>query len=429
MSAHFLVNGLRINPSDADFEAAIAAAYVAKERPLCLCQDPGIPMYIAAVGQRHVVKRMPNTGSQHSPDCSSFDPPPELSGFGEVAGTAIVEDTDTGSVALKLDFSLSKSFGRSMPVATGREADTVKTDGTKLTLRGLLHYLWEQSGLNSWAPAMEGKRNWYIVRRELLAAATAKSVKGHALAGKLFIPETFSLERKQEIERKQAETFAVLHAAGKRQELMVLIGEVKSVNAARYGFKVVIKHLPHLAFNLDEQIGRRMEKRFKDELALWNADETTHLIIVATFGVGPAGMMAINEMSFMLTSAAWLPIDDLYDQQLLSCLVHDGRRFRRCLRYNLAADRPVAVAVATDTRPRPVAMYVVTPSVEDIYLTALQEMVERSEFPAWIWHAGREACPAMPSLNGFEAMALNVALVVNDEVGEAAAEPTDLEQR
>ena len=428
MGMHLLVSGARTRPGDEGFDELVAAAYAAKERPLCLCQDSGVPMYIAAVGHRHVVKRMPNTGNLHSPECSSFDPPAELSGLGEVAGTAIIEDTETGSVALKLDFSLSKLAGRAMPVASGRESDTVKSDGTKLTLRGLLHYLWEEAGLNSWSPAMEGKRSWYVVRRELLAAAAAKSVKGHALGGKLFIPEQFAVERKQEIERKQAEAFAPLYAVGKRQELMVLVGEVKAVNTARYGFKVVIKHLPHLAFNLDEQIGRRMEKRFKNELALWNADPSTHLMIVATFGVGPAGMMAINEMSFLLANSSWLPVDDLYDQQLLSSLAGDGRRFRRCLRYNLASDRPVAVAVVTDTRPRPVAMYVVVPGVGDDYVAALQDMLDHSEFPAWIWHAGLEACPALPALNDFTPMSLNVALLADSGDGEATAEPADADQ-
>ncbi|WP_043460758.1 DUF1173 domain-containing protein [Azohydromonas australica] len=404
MSVCFLMGGSPIQPGDAGFEDAISAAYAAKQRPLCLCQDPGIPMYIAAMDRHHIVKRMPNTGSQHSPDCTSFEPPAELSGFGEVAGAAIIEDTDTGAVALKLDFSLSKTVGRSAPMLAGRESHTVRTEGAKLTLRALLHYLWEEAGLNSWSPAMEGKRSWYVVRRELLAAAATKSVKGHSLGDKLFVPEPFSLEHKQEIERRRTEALAQLYAVGRRQELMLLIGEAKSVNPARYGFKVVVKHLPDMAFNLDDQTAHRMAKRFGDELALWNADESTHLMMAATFGVGPAGMMAVNEMSCMLTSAAWLPIDGLHDQQLVCCLVREGRRFRRCLRYNLAADRPVAVAVATDTRPRPVAMYVVTPGVEDDYLTALREMAQHSEFPAWFWHAGCEPCPALPAINGFEAV-------------------------
>lgn len=419
MNPCLLVNGSKICLGDADYESTIAVAYGAKDRPLCLCQNPGIPMYIAAVGQLHIVKRMPNTGNQHSPDCSSFEPPPELSGLAEVSGTAIVEDTDTGSVALKLDFSLSKTLGHRAAVVAGPTASSLKTDGAKLTMRGLLHYLWEEAGLNSWSPAMEGKRSWYVVRRELLAAATTKYVKGHSFSEKLFIPETYSLEHKLEIEHRRTETMASLYAVGKRQELMVLVGEVKAVNVARYGFKVVVKHLPDMVFNLEEQLARRMKNRFKDELALWNADETTHLMMIATFGVGPAGMMAISELSFMLTSGTWLPIETLYDQQLMVNLVHDGRRFRRCLRYNLASDRPAAMFVATDTSPRPVAMYVIAPNVEKSYLTGLQELVEHSDFPAWFWWAGCELCPQLPALVDFKSMELGTEVAVEGNLSNA----------
>jgi hypothetical protein len=403
MKHSYLIGGNRVCADAAGFETAIAAAHASKDRPLCLCMDPGIPMYVAALANRHVIKRMPNTGSRHSPECESFEPPPELSGLGEVNGTAIIEDADTGVTSLKLDFSLTKTAGRAAPVATGREADTVRTDGTKLTLRGLLHYLWEEASLNRWSPAMEGKRKWYVVRKALVGASCAKSAKGQALGARLFVPETFSTEHKQEIERRRADSLAQLYTStGKQRELMLLVGEVKAVTQARYGFKVVIKHLPDCAFMLDEQLARRMEKRFKDELALWNADESTHLIVIATFGIGAAGMLAIEEMAFMLTSADWIPVESVHDLQLVSALTQAGRRFTRGLRYNLASDRPVATAVATDTRPAPVAMYVVAPGATDGHTAALQALIEESAFPSWVWQVGAAPLPALPALLGYQ---------------------------
>jgi len=399
----YQIGGSRVCADAADLEATLATAHAAKERPLCLCRDPGIPMYVASLANRHLIKRMPNTGSQHSPDCESFEPPPELSGLGEVSGTAIVEDADTGATSLKLDFSLTKTAGRVAPVACGREADTVRTDGTKLTLRGLLHYLWEEASLNRWTPAMEGKRRWYVVRKALLAAACSKSAKGQALGARLFVPETFSMENQQDIERRRTDSLSQLYACtSKKRELMLLVGEVKAVNPARYGFKVVIKHLPDLSFTLDEQLARRMEKRFKDELALWNADESTHLVVIATFGIGPAGMLAIEEMAFMLTSANWIPIEGVHDLQLVSGLTQAGRRFTRGLRYNLASDRPVATAVTTDTRPNPVAMYVVAPGATDAHTAALMALIDESIFPSWVWQVGIAPFPPLPEVLGYQ---------------------------
>ncbi len=34
-----------------ELQAALASVYGSKERPLCLCRDPGIAMYIARMGE------------------------------------------------------------------------------------------------------------------------------------------------------------------------------------------------------------------------------------------------------------------------------------------------------------------------------------------------------------------------------------------
>ena len=95
---------------------ALQQARSAKLRPSCLCQGSGVPMYIAQLGEHLVLKRMPNSGKVHAPDCDSFEPPPELSGLGQVMGSAIREDPDAGLTTLKLDFSLTKAPGRAAPV-------------------------------------------------------------------------------------------------------------------------------------------------------------------------------------------------------------------------------------------------------------------------------------------------------------------------
>jgi Protein of unknown function (DUF1173) len=124
------------------FQLLLADAHASKTRPLCLCRPSGIPMYVAQVQGRFIVKRMPYSGLLHSPACDSFEPPPELSGAGQVMGSAIQENPDTGQSILKYGFSLSKMPGRKAPEPSESSASSgAKTDGTKLSLRGLLHHL------------------------------------------------------------------------------------------------------------------------------------------------------------------------------------------------------------------------------------------------------------------------------------------------
>src|SRR3546814_4053272 len=65
------------------------------------------------------------------------------------------------------------------------------------SMRGMLHFLWDRAQLTHWHPRMAGKRNWYIVRRQLLNAALGCKVRGDPLAQRLFVPETFRLEDKR----------------------------------------------------------------------------------------------------------------------------------------------------------------------------------------------------------------------------------------
>src|SRR3546814_20937219 len=90
-------------------------------------------------------------------------------------GASIPDDPDQNVTAGKLGFSLAKQPGRAAPTPATGESDAVRTDGAKLTLRGTLHYLWEQAGFNRWAPAMSGKRSWGVIRKYILQAAADKT--------------------------------------------------------------------------------------------------------------------------------------------------------------------------------------------------------------------------------------------------------------
>jgi len=69
---------------------------------------------VARLGDHFILKRMPYTGSHHAPDCPSYEPPADLSGLGQVLGSAITEDPESGVTSLKLGFSMSKTGGRSV---------------------------------------------------------------------------------------------------------------------------------------------------------------------------------------------------------------------------------------------------------------------------------------------------------------------------
>jgi hypothetical protein len=184
---------------------------------------------------------------------------------------------------------------------------------------------------------------------------------------------------------------------GKPQHLMLLIGEVKEIVPARYGYKAVVKHVPDQAFALDEQLYRRLGRRLDSELALWASADTVHMVVIATFGVSGAGIPAIGEMSLMPVTPQWLPIEDAFERQLVERLVADGRGFIKGLRYNLHRDQCLASATLTDAGEAGSLMFVIAPGLEG---TAVADSVTganpRGDAPVWVWHPASEAMPRLP---------------------------------
>jgi hypothetical protein len=155
--------------------------------------------------------------------------------------------------------------------------------------------------------------------------------------------------------------------------------------------------VPDQAFAVDEQLYRRLGRRFEPELALWGAADDVHMVMIATFGVNSAGVPAIAEMSLVPVTAQWLPIENSFERQLVERFVAEGRAFIKGLRYNLHRDQCVATATLTDTGDAACLMFIVSPGREG---TALAEGSNGAnpfgDAPAWVWKPASEAMPPLP---------------------------------
>ncbi|MBA5687221.1 DUF1173 family protein [Rugamonas apoptosis] len=382
----------------ADFQRLARDAYERHARPRCMCRSPGIEMYIARVGGQFIVKRMPGTGSRHAMSCGSYEAPAALSGLGDVLGGAIrsLPDED-GTIHLRFEFTMTQRrpaapAGEATP---GGQAGQVASDGGRLSLRGLLHYLWSEAGLHRWSPAMHGKRNWFVVRKYLMMGAQNKVARAGLLGELLYVPEVFSVDAKDAIISRRIAFFERTRTGtGRARRLMILVAEVKKLEDARFGRRLVAWHLHDCPFYLRRDIGDRLVRRFAPELDLWSAYPETHLIACATFGIADSGVPAIEECSLMLADSHWLPFETTSERSLIERLVVQHRRFEKCLRYNLPADRPLASAVLSDTA-EPVALYVRSgdsPSDEE----APSSPDDESGLREWFWHSGQETMPALP---------------------------------
>ncbi len=383
--------------NDLLFQAALEAAYKSHVRPLCLCCEPGLPMYIAHLEKAYVIKRMPDSGASHGPGCESYEAPPGLSGRGEVDGQAIEHDAE-GTVNLKFAFSLRHNSPAEMDnEAIGKV--TASSSGTRLTLRALLHYLWEEAKLSHWQPGVNDQRTWLSVRQSLLDAAVSKETKSSPLADILYIPEMYDEDSKHDIMNRRTQSLAPIMGPGKSgKKLMLLVGEVDSIGEATFGYALKVKNLPDFPLVMTSDLHKSFEKVFKSTVTLGGYVPNAHSIVIATFVIDLSGIPAVQEMCIMLTSPEWIPIENSFDGQLVEMLVEQKRSFQKQLRYNLPTEKPIASVVLTDSYNAPLAMYIDVKDLVSKWATtvALNELIASSAVNTWIWVPSTGTQPTLP---------------------------------
>lgn len=384
------------SPEHESWQRILQKGYTTKLRPLCLCLVRGESpsLYISLVRGQYVLKRLPYSGPLHAPHCEHYEPPPELSGLGQVNGSAIREEPETQTTTLTLDFALTKGRSRQVGAPSEVEHESVRSDGTKLTMRGLLHYLMDEAGLTRWTPAMLGKRSWFIVRRELLNAASSKKTKGESLLDVLFVPEPFALDRSEDIRQRQREAMARLSSSSTAR--MILVGEVKAIEDARYGKCLIVKHMPDVKLMLTDDMHRHLTSRFTHQLQLWGQIDTSHLLMLSTISRSAQGIYSLEAACLMNVNEQWIPFETLFEWELLESLHTAQRRFTKGLRYNLPSTKPLACAVLQDTGDVSTALYVVPEGQEGEYDAAMEDLSAQSKLASWKWRAGAEPMGKLP---------------------------------
>lgn len=353
-------------PEGDELQGLLAQAYARKERAHCACRsESDLPLYIAHRHDRYVLARWPGSGARHATGCDHYEAPDFLTGMGQVRGSAVIDDEDSGETRLRLGFPLSRGAARTAPAALTNDKPTVKSTGQKLSMRGLLHYLWDRAELTHWHPKMASKRSWFVVRRALLEAAASCKAKQEALPHVLFVPESFRSEDKEDIRARRRASLDRVYRS--RDELMVTVGEVKEIVPAHGGTRIVLKHVGDMPFVLDQDMARRFYKRFAGDLALWQAqdgpmggpkDGQGHLVIAGSFARRRQGTFDLIEVALMPVTAEWLPYESSDERYLIAKAVSERRRFVKGLRVNLDADTPIASMVLKDTGEEASAVHI-----------------------------------------------------------------------
>jgi Protein of unknown function (DUF1173) len=235
--------------------------------------------------------------------------------------------------------------------------DDVSNTPTKFSLGALLHLLFDESGLSRWSPNMEGKRSWFVVRRELLKAAGSIVVKRRPLSDVLYIPETFDSNRVGAIKDERAKRLRRLGQPGAR---MILIAEWMHAERVGLGWRVTFKHLPDVPAFVDQEVYEKLQSNSKEawECRTSAGIEGARAVMIAAIARTPDIGLQIEAGSLICTSREWLPVSHPDDYRMVDHAVKEGRRFKKCLTYNLKSHHPVACLTLHDTSSHATVVFV-----------------------------------------------------------------------
>lgn len=406
MAQEIYVKGRTFQSSDPELQAALAAIHETPERPRCLCVEGGVDLYISKRSTGFHLARMPGTGNQHHPTCPDYEPSPSVSGRGALMGDAIVEKS-AELLEVHIGFALSKGTGKAIPRGEPTPPKDVHSAKRRLSLLSVLHLLYEDARLNRWYPGMEGMRNQGVLSKYLSETAEHLLVRGEPLSRRLFVPEPFSSERKDEIAARRREKLAFLHSTrgGTEFPFGLIVGEFKEVQAGTAARKVIVKHMPDTPLHIEDKAWERAERVYRGLLEARDADvaHKPRIIMAAVIYAKRENLYQIERLSLMLVSDQYVPLNDTHELPLLDKLQAERRVFLKPLQYDSPSSAAYANFILLDARTdggSDIPLHILSPFADPKDQSSKASAIAKLGPTAWVWRTD-EGIPPLPPARRF----------------------------
>ena len=393
----FLIGSMQVSGSDPRLQQILARAYDDPNRPRCLCVPGGIEMYIAKYGL-FMLKRMPGTGKDHAAACDSYEPDQDSSGLGYHLGETILPK-DHDVLEVRTDFALDRFEGRAIERGESTEETDVSSKRRAMSILGLLHLVWNKAEFNRWKPAMTGKRHQGVIRKYLLEASEKIVIKGMRLSERLFVPEPFKSEDAEAIKSRREQAFSVMTMEGlsTKQKLMIVIGEIKSMEKITLGYKLLIKHMPDCPLMLDTKSGGKILKQHEHLFAMRDMQQGVRLIAVVTVTMKGYADYRVDTMNIAMTTDHWIPIENSFEKALADALTLARRQFIKPLSFDTPSSIAFSNFLLQDAAREPLPLNIVLPTANKTAQKAKEDLIAASPPGSWVWRIEESLqLPALP---------------------------------
>lgn len=316
-----------------------------------ICACPGKGSKLLAV--RHYdsdsfcLAKYPLTGGEHGTDCRFYAPDPEKSGMSGYQ-KGVIEEGPNGTIKIRLEIGLKKREPSEQaippepaPVSTGP-----RNSKPAMRLLGLLNYLWDEADLNSWWPAMKGKRDLGKINLWLDAAASQITAAKVKLNSVLLLADNnpngqWATKNRQRVEAaKKASTrlLAIVPLAGYTPE------RDKEMASA---LKIVgFQGIPIL--DMYPGLWGRACKRFPRAITAWQNNQ--RIMAIAELDLKKDGKYAnVVDVALMPVTANWIPFDSMFELTIADKLTNEDRGFLKPLRFDAGEDLVFPDFILRDT--------------------------------------------------------------------------------
>lgn len=297
---------------------------------VCLCTQTGEGRLSVKFRKKYHLHRYAGSGPNHRRNCRFYSSDASSSGLQGYSVNAVTELED-GGLRVRLDLPLRqprKTDAETKPASPRVAGAGVKRDA--MSLLGLLHLLWSESGLIKWYPAMDGKRNDRLVARLMAEQAERINAARMTLNDVLLVPAADGSEEKDK-------NLQVVADARKHGRNVVAIAPLARYNPDR---DAALKRLPLRSaagmpmMYLGDIARAALNESFAAELNAWQAGAQIYAILHLSMRAGTNPYADVNKIGLMRVSERLIPLDSGHEATIEKLLYDNKRSFYKPLRFD-----------------------------------------------------------------------------------------------
>ena len=368
---------------------------------LCLCRTPPLKLQLRARANKFHLAAWPDQGNLHAVVCPFYSEQSRYSGQGNVG-------PEGEGVFREIRYASALTHNGKIP--TSERHRPAPESPNALRLWGLLHHLWESSGLNRWHP--EWKRDWGFVRYTLLRSSSVTRINDELLSEMLYVPRVFVPKNKESIEsgwKAFVQPLIDNHRGSAEVHSAFIIGVVRSLTPCEHGYLLRLQQHAHpilLPASLAANLVSNSRRGWSAANKLGSNGADAKVVAMLRVECSRSGLVVAADCVLMRVSKRFIPTSSFMEDQVADSLVEKDAEFVRPLSYSQKhGELPSFVLrVAGEQGLEITEMFCfakgVAPHLREAAMTRSAELALSYGHDVWFWSLDTAAqIPQLPKLH------------------------------